>query len=58
MGFCSSLTLIFIVLKLTAYVDWSWWVVISPLLIEIVIGFLLFAYATREQAKINVRKRV
>lgn len=39
MGFCSILTLIFIVLKLTHYIDWSWFWVLSPLWIPIAILF-------------------
>ena len=30
-GFLGLLTLVFIVLKLTHYIDWSWWWVLSPL---------------------------
>ncbi len=30
-GFGSLLTLIFITLKLTGYIDWNWWWVLSPL---------------------------
>jgi hypothetical protein len=30
-GFCGILTIAFIVLKLTHYIDWSWWWVLSPL---------------------------
>lgn len=30
-GFCGLLTIAFIVLKLTNYIDWSWWWVLSPL---------------------------
>lgn len=36
-GFCGLLTIVFIVLKLTHYIDWSWWWVLSPLLIPIAI---------------------
>lgn len=32
-GFPGLLTLIFITLKLTHVIDWSWWWVLSPLLI-------------------------
>ena len=32
-GFCSLLTVLFIGLKLTGYITWSWWWVLSPLLI-------------------------
>jgi hypothetical protein len=32
-GFVGLLTVAFIVLKLTGYIDWSWWWVWSPMLI-------------------------
>lgn len=37
-GFGGLLTVLFIGLKLTGYIDWSWWWVLSPLWI----GFLIF----------------
>jgi hypothetical protein len=37
-GFCGLLTILFIGLKLTNYIDWSWWWVLSPLWI----GFAVF----------------
>ncbi len=30
-GFAGMLTVLFIGLKLTNYIDWSWWWVLSPL---------------------------
>lgn len=30
-GFLSMLTLIFITLKLTHYINWSWWYVLAPM---------------------------
>lgn len=36
-GFTGLLTILFIGLKLTGYIDWSWWWVLSPLWI----GFAL-----------------
>ena len=36
-GFCGLLTIVFIVLKLTNYINWSWWWVMSPLWIPIAI---------------------
>lgn len=35
MGFTELLTLLFITLKLTHVIDWSWWTVLLPELIEI-----------------------
>jgi len=37
-GFCSLLTIVFITLKLCHVIDWSWWWVLSPLWISIVIA--------------------
>ena len=31
MGFLETLTIVFIVLKLTEVVAWSWWMVFSPI---------------------------
>lgn len=44
-GFCGLLTIAFIVLKLTKYIDWSWLWVLSPIWIPaaVVIGFLIIA---------------
>ena len=33
-GFLNLLTLIFVTLKLTGFIDWSWWLVLSPLLVN------------------------
>ena len=32
--FCGVLTIIFIVLKLIGIINWSWWIVLCPVLIE------------------------
>jgi hypothetical protein len=37
MGFSWWLTLAFIILKLTNFIDWSWWWVLSPVLITIAV---------------------
>ena len=46
-GFCGLLTILFIGLKLTHYIDWSWWWVLSPiwivLLIILVFGLIYIA---------------
>ena len=34
-GFVGLLTIAFIVLKLTNYIDWSWWWVLSPVWIGV-----------------------
>ena len=42
-GFTGLLTVLFIGLKLTGYIDWSWWWVLSPLWISTIlaVAFLL-----------------
>lgn len=48
-GFCGLLTIVFIALKLTGVIGWSWWWVLSPLWLPLavvlgiaVIGFLIW----------------
>lgn len=40
-GFIGLLTILFIGLKLTHYIDWSWWWVLSPILISVCIGVII-----------------
>ncbi len=40
-SFSSLLTILFITLKLTNTIDWSWWWVLSPILIPIIIAIPL-----------------
>jgi hypothetical protein len=40
-GFAGLLTIVFITLKLTNYIDWSWWWVLAPLWIPIVLVILI-----------------
>lgn len=42
MGFISVLTLIFLVLKLTNNISWSWILVLSPIWISIILIILIF----------------
>lgn len=44
-SFLSLLTLLFIGLKLTNYIDWSWWLVLAPMLIPacLFLSFILLA---------------
>jgi len=44
-GFAQLLTVLFIGLKLTGYIAWSWWWVLSPLWISAIIGlFFLIGF--------------
>jgi len=40
-GFPGLLTVLFIGLKLTGYINWSWWWVLSPMIISLSIGLLI-----------------
>ncbi|MCV9929494.1 hypothetical protein OIU83_17670 [Flavobacterium sp. LS1R49] len=44
-GFGGILTIVFIILKLTKYIDWSWWWVLSPVLIPIAFVSVAFLIA-------------
>lgn len=35
MGILEVLTIVFVVLKLLSVIDWSWWLVLSPILFSI-----------------------
>jgi transmembrane Fragile-X-F protein len=43
-GFLGLLTILFIGLKLTGYVGWSWWWVLAPIWIPSVVGVALLAF--------------
>ena len=46
--FTGLLTIVFIVLKLTGYISWSWWWVLSPVWIPLAISIvlvILYAFA-------------
>lgn len=40
-GFSGLLTIVFITLKLTGYINWSWWWVLSPIWITLIIVMIL-----------------
>lgn len=40
-GFVGLLTILFIGLKLTGYIDWSWWWVLSPIWVTISVVSLI-----------------
>jgi hypothetical protein len=42
MSFTTVLFLIFLILKLTKTITWSWWWVTSPLWIPLVVGVIFF----------------
>ncbi len=53
MGFLEVLTIVFVVLKLSEKIDWSWWLVLLPEIIAAVIYISLFVYNSVLQASIR-----
>ena len=41
-GFFGLLTIVFITLKLTDHIDWSWWWVLAPLWMPILLIIVIF----------------
>ena len=39
-GFVGLLTIVFVVLKLLHYIDWSWWWVLSPIWISFLLAIV------------------
>lgn len=60
-GFFSLLTLVFIVLKLTGYIAWSWVWVLAPLWIGLVVWItiilIMLWVSTSSDYKLNIRKK-
>lgn len=42
MGILSVLTIIFAIAKLLGFIAWSWWLVFTPLIIEVLIGIVVW----------------
>lgn len=66
--FASVLTIVFIVLKLTGFINWSWWWVLSPIWISIlvfiaflalflVVAFIVVLFQQRRDRKRSAAKR-
>lgn len=49
-GFTGLLAITFIVLKLTGFIHWSWWWVLSPIWVPLIIAILLIALAVIAEA--------
>ena len=51
-GFFGLLGIAFIVLKLTGYIDWSWWIVLSPIWGSMLVGIffvILWVWLTKRR---------
>jgi hypothetical protein len=57
MNFLPLLALLFIALKLTNYIDWSWWLVTAPLYAPVVIIIGMWVIATCAGGKLSVKGR-
>jgi hypothetical protein len=55
-GFTGMLTILFIALKLTNYVEWSWWWVLSPswLPLALILGFVAVCFVFAGISKLLV----
>ena len=51
MNFFNVLTILFIGLKLTNYIDWSWWLVLAPSIISLIFTIIILTISAVIQAK-------
>ena len=57
-GFTGLLAIVFITLKLTGYIDWSWWWVLSPLWIPfVVVMTIIVLLAMFTNGRFTIRRR-
>lgn len=57
-GFTGLLAIVFITLKLTGYIDWSWWWVLSPLWLPFVVVLsILVLFAIFTNGRFIIRRR-
>ena len=57
MSFLSVLTIVFVVLKLTNYIDWSWWLVLLPTLLHVGLAIMVITLGVIAGGKKVVRKK-
>lgn len=57
MGFCGTLTIVFIILKLTHVIDWSWWWVLSPIWIPVAVVLGIIAIVAIVMLIVKVVKK-
>lgn len=53
MGICELLTIVFVVLKLTNVIDWTWFFVLLPEIIAFVFYIALIVFQIVVAAKVN-----
>ena len=57
MSFMPLLALLFIGLKLTNYIDWSWWWVTAPLYVPVIITMLALIGGLVAGGKLRIGRR-
>lgn len=61
-GFCGLLTILFIGLKLTNYIDWPWIWVLAPTWISLLLGLIIVAiyalFVFRHEVKHFIKKTI
>lgn len=53
MGVVEVLTIVFVVLKLVGVINWSWWLVLLPEIIAVVVYVLSYGYMLKQYAKLR-----
>ena len=53
MGVIEVLTIVFVVLKLVGVINWSWWLVLLPEIIAVVVYVLSYGYMLKQYAKLR-----
>ncbi|MBM3272298.1 hypothetical protein FJY94_03435 [Candidatus Kaiserbacteria bacterium] len=53
-GFVGVLAVAFIVLKLTHYIDWPWWAVLSPLWVSVLVWLAIAAVVVIAVSKLDL----
>jgi len=56
-GFSGLLTLIFITLKLTDYIDWSWWWVLAPIWLPLVLVVVIGTFVVSMGGNVRVNRK-
>jgi hypothetical protein len=56
-GFPGLLALIFITLKLTDYIDWSWWWVLAPIWVPLALFMCAAAFMVAIGGKIRINRK-
>lgn len=56
-GFCGALTILFVALKLTGYIDWEWVWVLSPIWISVLVFIAIVALVLIAGITIQVAER-